>query len=666
MTIKVKGKVGEINLRATELFLPLFEVVVNAIQAIHEKKLNNGLIKIQILRDKSQTAITNEDFEEPYFPISGYIVSDNGIGFNNDNFTSFDEAYSGRKLHKGGKGVGRFTVLAAFENMKVKSSFYNNGHFEEREFDFNVNDEIKQIVEPTKSEKEYSGTKVELQKYLPPFIEKTRVSKEKIAEKISDHCLIYFITETMPRVLISDEQDNKTIDLADIYKNYIKSDMQQFLIEDEKFKLYFLKKYTSKGQHKISYCANDRVVEEKKISTLIPNLEKIIQENNKEYFLSLYITGKYFDNNTIEIRNQFTFPEKTNDKDSFHKLSLEEISNEITNLIAEKYKDLLDEIDKEKISKINNYIFSGKGIEYRHLLGNNQNFAHISPDISEDKLESELHKINYKLEKEHRKRTKKILDKKRIRDYDEYSDELRKILINEQDFSKSKLADYVIRRKVVLKVLEKFLEWDEKRKYRLEEDLHNIIYPMGGDSDTIPYNEHNLWLLDEKLTFHTYVASDKKFKKIKTIQSESGKEPDLAIFDYPFAYSTDKFSSLTIFEFKRPGREFSGNDRNLDKQVINYFQILTDSKAKNYKGTKLHIQKTTPKFGYIVIDDLDDGLVDHLRGFGGNYGLTPTGTLYKYFDSINLYIEIMTYHQILENAKKQHKAFFKQLGIDNL
>lgn len=35
-----------------------------------------------------------------------------------------------------------------------------------------------------------------------------------IHEKISEHCLIYFITETMPRVLISDEQDDKTIDLA--------------------------------------------------------------------------------------------------------------------------------------------------------------------------------------------------------------------------------------------------------------------------------------------------------------------------------------------------------------------------------------------------------------------------------------------------------------------
>lgn len=27
---------------------------------------------------------------------------------------------------------------------------------------------------------------------------------------------------------------------------------------------------------------------------------------------------------------------------------------------------------------------------------------------------------------------------------------------------------------------------------------------------------------------------------------------------------------------------------------------------------------------------------------------------------------IYTYHQILENAEKQHKVFFKQLGIDNL
>jgi len=33
---------------------------------------------------------------------------------------------------------------------------------------------------------------------------------------------------------------------------------------------------------------------------------------------------------------------------------------------------------------------------------------------------------------------------------------------------------------------------------------------MGADSQSTTYNNHNLWLLDERLSLHTYAASDKK------------------------------------------------------------------------------------------------------------------------------------------------------------
>jgi len=449
------------------------------------------------------------------------------------------------------------------------------------------------------------------------------------------------------------------------FKSHIKADKKTFQVGEEKFNLYLLRKFTSKGLHKISYCANHRVVTDLKISSVLPNLDTIIKEKERGYYLSLYVTGTYFDNHTIEIRNSFTFPTKEQDKDSFHKLSLDEITQEVVSIIEGEYEELLSQIEEKKLTKIREYILSGKGIEYRHLLGNPANFKFISPNVSDDKLESALHEINFRLEKEHRKKTDKLLNKKRITDYDEYSEELHHILASEQTFSQSKLANYVIRRKVVLKVFEKFLEWDENERYHREKDLHNIIFPMGGDSDTIPYNEHNLWLLDEKLTFHSYVASDKQIKTLPVMDSESGKEADLVIFNNPFAYSTDKFSSLTIFEFKRPGREFSINERELDKQVKGYFEILMKAKAKNYKGQKLNIDQTTPKFGYIICD-LDKDLRDYLEGFGGGYRPTPAGSLYHYTDSLNLYIEILTYDHILANAEKQHKAFFKQLGIDNI
>ncbi len=46
MKINVKRKVSEINLKTSEFLLPLYEVIVNSIQAIEESNIPNGRIKI--------------------------------------------------------------------------------------------------------------------------------------------------------------------------------------------------------------------------------------------------------------------------------------------------------------------------------------------------------------------------------------------------------------------------------------------------------------------------------------------------------------------------------------------------------------------------------------------------------------------------------------------
>jgi len=40
------------------------------------------------------------------------IIEDDGVGFNDANIASFDELYSDKKMHQGGKGRGRFTYLS--------------------------------------------------------------------------------------------------------------------------------------------------------------------------------------------------------------------------------------------------------------------------------------------------------------------------------------------------------------------------------------------------------------------------------------------------------------------------------------------------------------------------------------------------------------------------
>jgi len=191
---------------------------------------------------------------------------------------------------------------------------------------------------------------------------------------------------------------------------------------------------------------------------------------------------------------------------------------------------------------------------------------------------------------------------------------------------------------------------------------------MGAETDTMPYDYHNLWLLDERLTFHSRATSDRQMRTNKHFPSDSQKETDLMIYDFPWAYTDNpsNINSLVIFEFKRPGRDMMQNtdDKKLDSQVEGYFEKLMESKAKSDKGLFLKIEDSTPKFGYIICD-LHKDLIEYNRKHNG-FKMTPYNTLYKINSEINQYIEVMTYQSLLDFAEKRHDAFFKALGIDNL
>jgi len=666
MQLILKRKVAEISLRSYEYLLPLYEAVINAIEAIQETGRNNGEIIVEIIRDTSQLNLDkNGEFSHP---IISFLIEDNGIGFNNTNYDAFNDAYTDHKLDKGGKGVGRFTILKAFSSMRVLSNFCKDSKYYQREFTFDLKNEVKEVKELEEIDSEETGSKIRLINFLKPYFDKTNVPSCQIAEKLVEHCLVYFISDKMPNLILIDNFSNEEINLTDTYKNLVKVEKNIEVLNerDEEFKLFFVQKYANKGSHKICYSSHAREVENIQLRHLIPNFSAAFEDEKGKYFLLVYVVGDYLDDNVFEVRNKFKFPKKSVDKDAFHKFSLEELTNFVSDRIELKYQELLNSIEKKKYRKIEKHILTEGAIEYRHLLKNENNFRNIEPNLSKTILDTELHKINYQLEKKHKTEINSILDKKKVENYDEFEKQLKRVMQNEHDFSISKLANYVIRRKIILNVFNQLLGFSSLDEgYKLEKDLHNIIFPMGETNDSIPYSSHNLWLLDEKLTFHTYVASDKKLKSNATVESKSNKEPDLFIFDKHFAFSSDELNqSLMIFEFKRPGRILSGEDRNVAKQLEKYFEDLYKSKSTSYRGELINLRDETPKFGYVICE-IDKDLEENLMTWG-NFKITPSKSFYKYYDKMNLFIEVMSYQTMLSNVELRHKAFFSQLGIENI
>ena len=91
------------KLGVSKTLWPLFEAIVNAIHSIEDSpNKDNGKISITVIRD-----------EEPRFPncqpdlekINSFVIEDNGVGFNEENYVSFNTAYSTFKIKKGCKSL---------------------------------------------------------------------------------------------------------------------------------------------------------------------------------------------------------------------------------------------------------------------------------------------------------------------------------------------------------------------------------------------------------------------------------------------------------------------------------------------------------------------------------------------------------------------------------
>jgi hypothetical protein len=117
----LRNQVRQTPLPKWKPLIPLFEAVMNSFQAIRDaKRKGDGFIKIEIERDAVLLG-------EEQGPIRAFTILDNGIGLNDENFDSFNTAFSDHKLARGGKGLGRFTWLKAFEKVEIDSTFKERG-----------------------------------------------------------------------------------------------------------------------------------------------------------------------------------------------------------------------------------------------------------------------------------------------------------------------------------------------------------------------------------------------------------------------------------------------------------------------------------------------------------------------------------------------------------
>ncbi|QJD98233.1 hypothetical protein HH214_21300 [Mucilaginibacter robiniae] len=671
MIVPVKNIVETVDLTPNDAFLPLFECVVNSIISLIQSHQTDKEIQIKIIRgDYPQQLLFGNNIKT----INSIIITDNGTGFNTDNFESFETPFTKINKKYGCKGVGRFTVLAAFKSIHIKSNYFQDEQWMFREFSCDSENEITPISLPEISSSKKATTTIELLDCFNPIIkDRTAITIEEISRKLMQHCLIYYLSNELPKITILDIEDNTAEVINDLFSKVSKENEREFKVGNHTFKAYITKvpKENNRKNHYIYYCANSRVVQSKSIGNINGLFSYPINQNGQLYFLDVYVVSDYLNKKNYQTRNGFSIsPEKQDGLFGGSEISFEEIEADLLTVLEDEYESHVKESSQRSIAEVQTYI-SSKALRYNSLRYKPELLKTIPPNSSEDKIEEYLHKISFNARRNIDKKLQDFIENKQVNE-----DAIQKIKQDIQEktaYDIDSLADYMIRRRAIIELFDKFLEADNNGKYRLEEDIHNIIFPIGFTNDEISYESHNLWLLDERFVTYKFIASDKSITSLS--QKKSSKEPDVIclnekpiMFDNPISFgdkSNGEVNSMVIFEFKRPGDVAHQKKKNdyrweFSELIEPYFDdFLYSVDKKNYKGKHVVVKKETPKFGFIILDVMPPLLEQFNTDKGWNK--TPFGTFYKIEPNKNLHIEVMTFAKLIEYARNRHIPFFDKL-----
>ena len=677
MRANVEGRIRNTYLPKAHPLLPLFEAVTNSIDAIEDANLkpNEGQIDILVLRQATLPLLQAKEPEQKFrSPIRGFEIQDNGVGFTDANYEAFNEADTQVKANRGGRGIGRFVWLKAFEKVAIDSTFRQNGRTLKRAFEFapEAPDGIRNLTLSAASGADERRTIVRLVGFRDEYEKQAPRVATTIAQRLLEHFLEYYVLTKMPRVIVRDEEESEPIALDQLYERLVAHTQHTTVrVRGNDFDIgHFFLHTTSGLSHQINYCANRRVVVSERLATKIPNLPPTVfrEKEGDEFVYAAYVSSSYLDSHVSEQRTSFhAMPE---DSQLFpDELSWSELEAATLSEIRQALAPYTEAIRIEKAKRIQEFV-NKQAPEYRHIVKNHPDrLDEIPPDLPDNTLAVRLYEIQRDIETQLRAKAGELLDEARPLEEEMPSEEtLQKLSKFWQEFNevgKANLAKYIVHRKYMLSFLEKALKRKGDGKYTREEIVHQVIFPVKSTSDDVAFDQHNLWIIDEKLAYHRYLASDLPLSRIEAIKSKSLLRPDLLIFfDSPFAVvdsETPYHSGIVIFEFKRPMRDDYSEDEDPIRQVYRYIGEIKRGQKTDKDGRPFRASETTPFYCYIIAD-LTERLKEQAEH--ANLRLTPDGSGYfGYNESIGAYVEIMDFDKMIQDSKKRNRVLFEKLSL---
>lgn len=671
------GRVQNTSLPKTHALLPLLEAVVNGIQAIdalYGDDVGRGSLKILINRSPQEELAILEvgRGRSPLRPIIGFAIQDNGVGFTPENMSSFETLDSDFKSKLGCRGVGRLLWLKAFDRVEVTSAYRNDdGSLQGRKFSFSVMREVEQDAAPENVSD--TGSIVRLIGFKEYYQQSAAKTVEAIAREVFEHCIWYFLRPGgAPDVIVSDDDDSISLRGLLDDSGYSKTTRATLDIKGKQFDLLGLRLKSSARNlsPRLHWCAANRVVKDESISGKIPGLYgRLKDEDSTEFRYVCYLSSQFLDDHVRSDRTEFDLPERVPGEALIDEPSLDDIRQGVFAEISRSLAGPLASAQQAGRERIQQFV-SAKAPKYRPLINKIESCGiTIDPSIKDQDLELELHRYSQKIEAEMLAEGQAIFAESTGERLEGYDERLTKYLETVTEFNQSDLANYVFRRRMTLDILDKLIQSDGDSNYAREEDIHKLLFPMRKDSNEVDRDASNLWILDERLVFHDYLASDKPFRKIDIVDDDSLNRPDVLATrviepDSPVLTAEGKklpLQSIVVVELKRPMRDDATEDKNPIEQCLNYVGRVRAGNAKTARGRPIPRTDESPAFCY-VIADLTPTMVKRCKL--SNLTMTHDGMGYfGFIEPHKAYIEVISFDRLLNAAVERNRAFFDKLGL---
>lgn len=640
MKFDIEGRIRNMRLPdgRTALLYSIYEAVMNGVQAIEER--------FQESTDSATGTIVVNVSKNADKAIEDIVVHDNGIGLNERHLDSFNVCDTMEKADIGGRGVGRLVWLKAFKQIEVRSTYTVAIGMQSLFFRFQPEQEDSRVdLMRFVSDGALQGTTISL---IGAKEEDKKLSMALLSRSLCHHFFPFFIAGSMPQLVV--RMGKREVNVGQYLSTRLDVESSEEVhVSDEVgiihiTHVYVDPKIARELSNSILLTAQGRVVQSVEIEKKFA-LKGL--ENRKAY--ACVIRGAFLDEKVDQERTSFKARDEQIEaiKDAALASAQNFLSAHIKGIRSEQKRlvvNLLEEHPQLAISieDVDGYV------------------AGLSPSMSDEDIAKTLFTLLYRHEKKVRAQIYRM-------EHDEPEPKpgadtaIEMLLQKVGDDAKLRLAEYTLKRHQIIQIARSMLKYSDpkKRSYELERSIHEFICPMGKMLTSKNYTEHNLWLVDDLLSYYQFFASDKTLSSLG-INGEN-KEPDL-LFLNPFGFRREGTNDpVVIIEFKRPGDERLSSDP-ID-QVLGYIEKLRGKTVRDADGQIIdEINDSTP-FECIVICDLSEGAKNKLRRSVAQHP-TPDGLgFYGFSTNHNASIRVISYKKLFRDAELRNKSFFDHLGL---